>query len=280
MENQDFKYSGKINYLKAQEWGLSANLCILFDWMYGVPAWAEHVIVNDEIFFFASKNKAISDLVILTDKIDTMYRYYKQLEDKGLIIIKKIGDRDYIRLTEKGKKWDRFERGLVVGNKSEHSEINPSEVGNKSEKRSEINPTYNSIIHDNSISNKDIYTHASKDKSFPLKDQKEKEKKVASKKVKRWNKSDFRKFFIENGADPQILEDWLDVRSKKRSPFTYTVAKSFMQEIKTGDININDALRMCAVRGWVGFKSEWYENANNRGKQDDAPTFHMNRPQD
>lgn len=139
------RYSTIINNIKANEWGLNIQQAYLFSWFYELPSWAEKVVIEGEIYYFASKNKAVDELPLLTEKLDTMYRYYKQIEEYNLIKIKKIDGKDYITLTEKAKEWNF--------NKSEYSEINPRLLGNKSENNSEINPTYNIYNTDNITSN-------------------------------------------------------------------------------------------------------------------------------
>jgi hypothetical protein len=141
------RYSSTINNVKANEWGLSIQQAYLFAWFYELPSWANKVMIENEIYYFASKNKAVEELPILTDKTDTMYRYYKQLEDLGLVHIKKIDNKDYIALTNKAKDWNF--------SKSDYSENNPTLLGNLSENNSENNPTYNNIIsNNNNIDNK------------------------------------------------------------------------------------------------------------------------------
>lgn len=129
------RYYTTINNLKATEWGLTIQQAYLFSWFYELPSWANKVMIENEIFYFASKNKAVEELPILTYKMDTMYRYYRQLEDLGLVVIKKIDNKDYISLTSKAKEWNF--------SKSDCSENNPSIVGNLSENNSDLNPTYN-----------------------------------------------------------------------------------------------------------------------------------------
>ena len=141
------RYNSVINNIKAKEWDLTIQQAYLFSWFYELPSWANKVMIENEIFYFASKNKAVDELPILTDKLDTMYRYYKQLEEKELIVIKKIDNKDYISLTSKGKEWNLY--------KSDYSENNPTLLGNLSEYNSENNPTYNNTIYNNNISNKD-----------------------------------------------------------------------------------------------------------------------------
>ena len=131
------RYSTTINNLKATEWGLTIQQAYLFSWFYELPSWANKVMIENEIFYFASKNKAVEELPILTDKTDTMYRYYRQLEELGLVVIKKIDSKDYIALTLKAKEWNF--------SKSDYSENNPTKLGNLSENNSENNPTYNNI---------------------------------------------------------------------------------------------------------------------------------------
>ena len=139
------KYSSLIDNVSSQKWGLSIQEAYLFDWIYSLPSWAESITVENEQYYFASRNKACKELPLLTDKADTMYRYYKSLEKKGLIITQKLGVKEYIKLTKKAKSW---------GRKSEDSENNTDNLGIESENNSELNPTYktisnNKIIKDN-----------------------------------------------------------------------------------------------------------------------------------
>jgi len=134
------RYNTSINNVKAKEWGLNLPLSYLFAWFYELPSWANKVVIENEIYYFASKNKAVEELPLLTDKRDTMYRYYKQIENLGLIKIKKVDDKDYICLTKKAMAWNYS---------SDTSETNPTNLGNKSEQTSDINPTYNNTILNN-----------------------------------------------------------------------------------------------------------------------------------
>lgn len=133
------KYSSLIDNITSKEWGLTIQLAYLFDWIYSLPSWASPAMIDSREYFFASKTKAVEELPLLTDKVDTMYRYYKQLEELDLIHLKKVDGKDFICLTDKGRFW---------GRKSEHSENNPSRLGNKSEFYTENNPTYKTTSND------------------------------------------------------------------------------------------------------------------------------------
>ena len=151
------RYTILINAVKCQEWDLTLSQGALFDLLNQAHTWAKHMDVNGELFFWVSRNMIINEIPLAYNKPDTVYRAFKTLSDKGLIVHAKRGQKDLVRLTEKGKEWNAKNSDLNqnVGNKSEiqpkakqkNSEINPTfeeKLGNKSEKiakNSEINPT-------------------------------------------------------------------------------------------------------------------------------------------
>lgn len=142
------KFTGLINYQMAKEWELNVSDALVYDWLLTLPTWADPAIVEGKSYYFASRNRACEELPVITTKPDTMYRHYKNLEAKELISFTKISGKDYIYINpEMAKKWfgKSKDGNPTLGNKSEHSEINPDELGNKSENDSEINPTYKTI---------------------------------------------------------------------------------------------------------------------------------------
>lgn len=146
---------------KAVEWGLTLGEVYIFSWMYELPSWAKRTDIEGKSYYFASRNKAISDMPLVTDKTDTMYRYYQKLEQKGLIEVIKVAGQDYVALTDKAKTWnssirnsdlnpsDLPKEGQNSKNDVSNSDLNPNKLGNISETNSDLNPT-NSIISNNS----------------------------------------------------------------------------------------------------------------------------------
>jgi len=133
------KYTLTVNQKQAIELGIkNINQAIILGLISDAHTWAEHEIIDNEVFYWTSRQRISEELEILNLKPDSVYRHLKSLADLGLIIYKKSGKKDCVKLTKKGKSY-------YVGNKSEkseNSEINPTKLGNKSEKNSEINPTY------------------------------------------------------------------------------------------------------------------------------------------
>lgn len=142
------QYTIKINQPKATEWGLNLQQATLFDFLYELPSWADCHILNGLDYHWITYSKIISEMPILSQHKDTIYRYMKFLSDKGLIEIQQQGLNIFVRTTRKGKVWNRdAAEKQALGKKSEGSEKNPSSLGKKSEPPPEKNPTYHNTTY-------------------------------------------------------------------------------------------------------------------------------------
>jgi hypothetical protein len=101
---------------------------------------AENMSYDWKLYFRLNMVKIHSELPMLSEKDDTVYRYIKTLIEKWLI--KKVPKLDYYCLTEE---WNLYDKAW-----SDQSEKNPIPIGKKSE--SEKFPTYNNT--NNSTLNK------------------------------------------------------------------------------------------------------------------------------
>ena len=136
------RFNTFINNVKCKEWGLNANQGAMFDLFNQLHAWADEIMIDGKVYYHISRAKIIREIPLFYSKPDTVYRHFKKLAEKGLILYTKQGHKDLIRLTTKGKKWN--------SDLNPNSEINPKELGNRSGKNSDSNPT------DNNISNNKI----------------------------------------------------------------------------------------------------------------------------
>lgn len=78
----------------------------VLEWILHLPIWATKTILQDKIIYFASKNKACQDLPMITKQNDTMQRYYRRLEKKGMINIFKVSNKDYVEILPKCGGWN------------------------------------------------------------------------------------------------------------------------------------------------------------------------------
>ena len=129
------KYTAIIDNAFGLKYGLNIQEAYLFGYLYTSPTWASQKQINGKIYYFVSRTKVIDDMPLLTDKPDTIYRYFKSLAQKGIIEFVKEGVCDYISITQIGKEWNTIKTDIAMSEKnpSAMSEKNPSAVGKKSD---------------------------------------------------------------------------------------------------------------------------------------------------
>ena len=271
------RFSTYINNQKAIEWGLNANQAALFDLLNQAASWAEEIIVDGVVYYWVSRNKVLEELPLFYKTSDTVYRHFSDLDEKGLIIYLKQGkhgDKDLIRLTEKGKSWNEFKPeqirdnseinpsvGDKLGNKSEitrkqirdNSEINPSvgdKLGNKSEitrkqirDNSEINPTNNNTNYKNTTDHNNKKT--TQKNSLAL--------------------------LAEFGIVGQLADDFITHRKACKAPITKTALEGFQREADKLGMPIAESVAYAIERGWRGFKAEWYRRDLNNQSAEQMP---------
>lgn len=228
------RFTSYINNQKCLEWGLNANQGALFDLLNQVSSWADTISVNGNVFYWVSRNAVIDELPLFYSKSDTVYRHFVELSKKGLIEYQKQGEKDLIRLTEKGKTWNEFS-----------SDSNPT-LGNKSElsrkqirKSSDSNPTnnttkdHNTNDHNNTLTGINAHTHETKKYSALV--------------------------LLEHfGITERLAEDFITHRKAHKAPITLTALQGFQREADKAGIPIQQAVAIAVERGWRGFRAEWH----------------------
>ena len=241
------RYTMSINAVKCQEWGLNINQGALFDLINQASSWANSIVINGEVYYWVSRHMIIEEIPIAYSKTDTVYRAFKDLVNKGLIEHIKQGQKDLIRLTEKGKQWN-----------AKNSEINPTfsqKLGNKSEKspkNSEIDPT------DHNTKNHNTHypgTRTHSQKLDPVKNsQKSKTQKSKTQKSNSMTKPTIEqvtKYFAEkkHPTPATEAEHWLDYYTANG----WKIGKNPMQDWKA------------AIRNWMR-----HDNQAHTGDQNHA----------
>ncbi|MBM7455199.1 DNA-binding PadR family transcriptional regulator [Oceanisphaera litoralis] len=118
------QYRVVINQIKALEWGLNSQQAMLFAFVYECPSWCNAITHKGEVFYTLSKSKVVSELPLLTDKPDTVYRMLKALQKKGLVALSSTDSITLVRLTQKAAEWNRNTTDNWVGNKSDEGRKN------------------------------------------------------------------------------------------------------------------------------------------------------------
>lgn len=68
---------------------------------------------------------------------------------------------------------------------------------------------------------------------------------------------DFSAELAKLGVQANHIRDWLAVRKLKRAANTEVVLQNLVDESGKAGISVDDAVRVCAIRGWQGFNAEW-----------------------
>lgn len=77
-------------------------------------------------------------------------------------------------------------------------------------------------------------------------------------------KFNFKKSFLELGVNEQILNDWMEVRKKKKASNTITAYTKFINQVNLSGLTVNECVKICAEKDWRGFEAEWLNNLNNK----------------
>ena len=136
------RFTSTINNVRLVEWEINITQGALVDLINQSSSWAKAVMIDGITYYWMSFSKVCEELPVVFSKEDTVYRQYKVLKEKGIIDHFKMDGKDYVRLTEKGCEWNKFEPIRM-------SEKNPSvghssvETRKKIRENSEKNPTDN-----------------------------------------------------------------------------------------------------------------------------------------
>ncbi|MCK5342970.1 MAG: conserved phage C-terminal domain-containing protein [Candidatus Heimdallarchaeota archaeon] len=123
---------------------LTLQEAYILEWILHLPIWADKSILYDKTIYFASKNKACQDLPMITKQNDTMQRYYRRLEEHGMIKLYKVSNKDYIEILPKCGEWN----SVTTKRSEEH-------VGSDGMNTSDR--PINSNIKNNSVSNSTLF---------------------------------------------------------------------------------------------------------------------------
>jgi uncharacterized protein YdaU (DUF1376 family) len=72
------------------------------------------------------------------------------------------------------------------------------------------------------------------------------------------------------GVSPSIFKDYLKVRKAKKSPWTPTALEGLQREAKKAGKSLEEVMRICCEKNWVGFNPEWLKTDV---KTQDKPTI-------
>lgn len=228
------KYNITLNQPLMIKHNLNVTQWCILDIISIAPTWCEAISKDGNIYFWIARQKISEELKALDLKPDSIYRIMKKLVDLGFLEYVKLGKKDLVRLSKKGK-------SLFL---CTMSEMNPNYyVGNESENNSDLNPTYTTTNINNNTSNnknkqKDLLTDYKKDNPFA------------------------------NDEIFKHVEDFINYRKEIGKPLkTLAPIKSFIKELtnlmQTNMISWDYSIRQMKEREWQTVKQDWILNIKN-----------------
>jgi len=73
-------------------------------------------------------------------------------------------------------------------------------------------------------------------------------------------KFNFKKSLILLGANEKLVNEWIEVRKKKKSVNSETALNGFVKQQKLSKRDINFVLEKCVEKSWAGFEASWLNN--------------------
>ena len=97
------KYKVFIDQLKGQQFDLNVNEVAFMDLLIHLEGWADRYMIEEQLYYFISRTKVIAELPLFFKTDDTVYRYFRFLQEKEMILY--IPERDFVHITPKGESW-------------------------------------------------------------------------------------------------------------------------------------------------------------------------------
>lgn len=70
-----------------------------------------------------------------------------------------------------------------------------------------------------------------------------------------------------------VFNDYLEVRKAKKAKWTDTALKGLQREATKANLSLEQVMRICCERGWIGFKAEWAKPDVQPTKSDKVDIF-------
>ncbi|MEG9531629.1 conserved phage C-terminal domain-containing protein [Mannheimia indoligenes] len=131
------RFTSTINNVRLVEWEINITQGALVDLINQASSWAKAVVIDGITYYWMSFSKVCEELPAVFSKEDTVYRQYKVLKEKGIIDHFKMDGKDYVRLTEKGCDWNKFE---LIRESEKNPTDNNTNYKNNNDHTTPLNP--------------------------------------------------------------------------------------------------------------------------------------------
>ena len=229
---------------------LSVYICVLaFIYRNG------YYVLNDEDFGFIVSEQTGDKVEFIEAVLDYCVKvglFSAEMFEQGVYTSKGVQER-YLAMCKASR------RNIVF---SEYTLISSEEIGINSEEiaiNSEKTPIKKSKVNNISFLEKKKQKSACVDfgegekNNQPLNAQKETSPPVAPAPPP----FNFRKAMLSEGFTPELVDEWLKIRKAKKAVNTERAFKTFIEQVRKTNQDINTVLSIIVQKQWKGFEADW-----------------------
>ena len=232
---------------------LSVYICVLaFIYRNG------YYVLNDEDFGFIVSEQTGDKVEFIEAVLDYCVKvglFSAEMFEQGVYTSKGVQER-YLAMCKASR------RNIVF---SEYTLISSEEIGINSEEiaiNSEKTPIKKSKVNNISFLEKKKQKSACVDfdegekNNQPLNTEKETSPPIAPAPPP----FNFRKAMLSEGFTPELVDEWLKIRKAKKAINTERAFKTFIEQVRKTNQEINSVLEIVVQKQWKGFEADWLHN--------------------
>ena len=231
---------------------LSVYICVLaFIYRNG------YYVLNDEDFGFIVSEQTGDKVEFIEAVLDYCVKvglFSAEMFEQGVYTSKGVQER-YLTMCKASR------RNIVF---SEYTLISSKEIGINSEEiaiNSEKTPIKKSKVNISFLEKKKQKStrtdFGEEENNQPLNDQKETSPPVAPAPPP----FNFRKAMLSEGFTPELVDEWLKIRKAKKAVNTERAFKTFIEQVRKTNQDINTVLSIIVQKQWKGFETDWLHSA-------------------
>lgn len=235
---------------------LSVYICVLaFIYRNG------YYVLNDEDFGFIVSEQTGDKVEFIEAVLDYCVKvglFSAEMFEQGVYTSKGVQER-YLAMCKASR------RNIVF---SEYTLISSEEIGINSEEiaiNSEKTPIKKSKVNNISLLEKEKQKSVCVDfgegekKEQPLNAEKETSPQVAPAPPP----FNFRKAMLAEGFAPELVDEWLKIRKAKKAINSELALKTFIEQVRKTNQDINAILSIIVQKQWKGFEADWLHNTQS-----------------
>ena len=231
---------------------LSVYICVLaFIYKNG------YYVVNDEDFGFIVSEQTGDKVEFIEAVLDYCVKvglFSAEMFEQGIYTSKGVQER-YLAMCKASRRNIVFSEYTLIS--SEEIGINSEEIainsGKTPIKKSKVNISFLEKKKQKSTS----VDFGEEENNQPLNAQKETSPPVAPAPPP----FNFRKAMLSEGFAPELVDEWLKIRKAKKAINTERAFKTFIEQVRKTNQDINTVLSIIVQKQWKGFEAEWLHSA-------------------